>query len=176
MRIRRVVTAVVDGKSKVVQDGGPPREAVLVHTPGFVSSPIWSNAAAPDLAAPAPDTLDTRESLLAPLGGATFLVVTFPPDSVMMAKDFDPAQAGGEHASVAPGIAETFELDNPGMHRTPTLDYVTVVSGSITLELDDGATIELRQGDVAVQHGVRHAWRNPGDEPATLSFVMLRGQ
>jgi mannose-6-phosphate isomerase-like protein (cupin superfamily) len=173
MRIRRVVTATDDaGKARVVSDAGPPLEQVLQHTPGFVSSPIWMTAAVPNLSTP-DDATAPGASLLAAPGGATFLVVTFPPDASMMVPEFDPAAAGQEHAAAAPGIAETFELDHPGMHRTPTLDYVTVVKGRIVLELDDGETVELGPGDTVVQHGVRHAWRNPGDEPATLSFVML---
>ena len=62
-------------------------------------------------------------------GGSTFLVVTFPPDSVMMSPEFDPALAGPEHVAAAPGIAETFEMDNPGMHTTPTVDYACVIDG-----------------------------------------------
>ena len=174
MQIRRVVTAKNrEGKSIVVSDGGPPREMVLKHTPGFVSSPIWLTHGTPTLAAGHADPVKDGGSLLAEPGGACFLVVTFPPDSVMMSPSFDPAAAGLEHAQAAPGIVDTFETDNPGMHTTPTLDFVTVVKGEIVLELDDGKTVALRQGDTAVQHGVRHAWRNPSNEPATVSFVML---
>ena len=174
MKIRRVVTAKNEaGKSAVVSDGNSPREMVLEHTPGFVSSPIWTTDATPDLKTGQADPMGKEGSLLAPPGGATFLVVTFPPNSVMMAPEFDPMKAGPEHAAAAPGIAETFEMENPGMHTTPTLDFATVVKGQIVLELDDGETVTLNAGDTVVQHGVRHAWRNPGDAPATVSFVML---
>ena len=174
MKIRRVVTAKnQSGKSTVVSDGSSPREMVLQHTPGFVSSPIWMNVGTPDLSAGATDPMQKDGSLLAPTGGAVFLVVTFPPDKVMMSPDFNPELAGPEHGAAAPGIADTFEMDNPGMHTTPTVDYGTVIKGQIVLELDDGETVTLNAGDTFVNHGVRHAWRNPGDEPATVSFVML---
>lgn len=173
MKIRRVVTAKNnEGKSVVISDGNSPREMELEHTPGFVSSPIWMNEGTPDLSK-SEDPMNRDGSLLAPPGGAVFLVVTFPPDSVMMSPDFDPAKAGPEHAKAAPGIAETFEMDNPGMHTTPTVDYGTVVKGQIVLELGDGETVTLNEGDTFVQHGARHAWRNPGDKPATVSFVMI---
>lgn len=176
MRIRRVVTATdAAGRARVVSDAGSPHEQVLRHTPGFVSPPLWMTPGVPDLTDPSDATVPGA-SLLAVPGGATFLVVTFPPDAVMMTPEFDAVAAGQEHAGAAPGIAETFEPDHPGMHRTPTLDYVTVVKGRIVLELDDGETVELGQGDTVVQHGVRHAWRNPGSEPATLSFVMIGAQ
>jgi hypothetical protein len=38
---------------------------------------------------------------------------------------------------------------------------------------DDGAQVLLRQHEVAVQHGNRHAWRNLGDRPATMLFVLV---
>lgn len=174
MQIRRVVTAKdVAGKSVVVSDGHSPRELVLQHMPGFVSSPLWITEATPDLGQGTTETMQGNGSLLAQPGGACFLVVTFPPDSVMFSPEFDPAAAGMEHAKAAPGIVDTFEMENPGMHTTPTLDFVTVIKGEIVLELDDGKTVALRQGDTVVQNGVRHAWRNPGSEPATVSFVML---
>ena len=36
------------------------------------------------------------------------------------------------------------------MHRTPTLDYVIVFSGSVVLERDDGVTRELKPMHVVV--------------------------
>jgi hypothetical protein len=41
------------------------------------------------------------------------------------------------------------------------------------LDLDDGVTASLRAGDVVVQNGTRHAWRNPGPDPATVFFVLI---
>ena len=38
------------------------------------------------------------------------------------------------------------------MHRTETLDYGIVLSGERDLELDDGKTLRVRQGDIVVQH------------------------
>lgn len=177
MRIRRVVTGIdTDGKSVVVSDGYSPREVVFEHTPGFVSSPIWVTTQTPDLTRGHACPMETTENLLACAGGAVFMLVTFPPDSVMQQPGFDPEKAAQEHLKAAPGIVETFEPDSPGMHTTPTLDFATVVKGEIVLELDDGKTVSLMQGDTVVQHGVRHAWRNPGSEPATVSFVMLGAQ
>lgn len=178
MRIRRVVTGRDGaGKSVVLSDGHSPREAVFRHTPGFVSSPLWMTRQTPDLTAgdgvEAKDPMAAGGSLLAPAGGATFLVVTFPPDAVMAAPGFDPAAAVSEHLAAVPGISDAFEPDAPGMHTTPTLDFVTVIKGRIVLELDDGRTVTLEEGDAVVQQGVRHAWRNPGPEPATISVVML---
>jgi mannose-6-phosphate isomerase-like protein (cupin superfamily) len=174
MTFRRVVTAKNSaGKSVVVSDGVSPREMALKHTPGFVAAPIWTVASVPTLPHDGKDPMASNGTLLQPAGGSTFIVVTFPPDAVMMSPDFRPDLAGPEHLVAAPGIAETFEMENPGMHTTPTVDYGIVLSGNVTLELDDGATVNLSAGDTFVQHGARHAWRNPNSEPTTVAFVMV---
>lgn len=174
MSVRRVVTAKnAAGKSVVVSDGPSPRETILKHTPGFASAPIWIGAATPSLKAGDDPMSVPGRSLLPGPGGSTFIVVTFAPDSVMMSPDFDPAKAGAEQLAATPGIAETFEPENPGMHTTPTVDYGVVLDGEIWLELDDGLTIHLKQHDTFVQQGARHGWRNKGSKPATLAFVLI---
>ena len=72
-----------------------------------------------------------------------------------------------------PGLAEYLEPDAPGMHTTATIDFEYVVSGRCVLELDDGATREVGPGDVVVQNGTRHAWRNPFDEPCVMVVFLI---
>jgi quercetin dioxygenase-like cupin family protein len=62
---------------------------------------------------------------------------------------------------------------NGNLHRTRTTDYGIVLSGQIELELDDGAVVGLAAGDVLVQRGTVHRWRNPAAEPCTIAFVLL---
>ena len=59
------------------------------------------------------------------------------------------------------------------MHSTDSLDYGIVIDGDIWLELDDGVRTLLTTGDIAVQCGTRHAWRNKSDRPATMAFVLI---
>jgi quercetin dioxygenase-like cupin family protein len=58
------------------------------------------------------------------------------------------------------------------MHKTNTVDYAVVHDGEIWLELDDRETIHLKRGDVVVQNGTRHAWRNKGTKPVTMLFFL----
>lgn len=59
------------------------------------------------------------------------------------------------------------------MHRTNSLDYGIVVSGTVELELDDGDVTRLGAGDIVIQRGTIHAWRNPSpDVPARIVFVL----
>jgi hypothetical protein len=41
------------------------------------------------------------------------------------------------------------------------------------LELDEGRSTLLRQHDVVVQNGTRHAWRNKTERAATVAFVLI---
>ena len=59
------------------------------------------------------------------------------------------------------------------MHRTETLDYAICLKGECDLELDDGKTVHLTQGDIVVQRGTMHAWVAKGSEPAVFAFVLI---
>ncbi|MEU2281139.1 cupin domain-containing protein [Streptomyces sp. NPDC013178] len=169
--VRRVVTGVSSsGKPVIVSDGEPPRTRHYTHTPGFARSLVW-NTAAP--AVPSADPTDSLQSFVPAPGETIALTVTFPPASVYADPSWDPAAAGAEQLAATPGLAELFEPDAPGMHTTPTVDYGVVLSGEIVLDLDGGEIAVLRPGDLVVQNGTRHAWRNNGTEPATMFFVLI---
>ncbi len=67
--------------------------------------------------------------------------------------------------SFGPGVA-------PRNHRTDSIDYATVISGEIDMELD-GETVHLKAGDVLVQRGTIHNWVNNGKEPCVIAFVLV---
>jgi quercetin dioxygenase-like cupin family protein len=56
--------------------------------------------------------------------------------------------------SFGPGVT-------PRNHRTDSIDYATVISGEIDMELD-GTSVRLKAGDVLVQRGTIHNWVNKG--------------
>jgi mannose-6-phosphate isomerase-like protein (cupin superfamily) len=167
---RRVVTDVRDGRSVVMSDGPTPNAHVYDSIPGMMTSVLYATAASATY--PVGETAPPRGRLVPAPGETTLLIVTFPPDSTFGRNDFDPEAAGTEQYDFAPDFAERFELENPGVHQTDSIDYDIVLDGEIWLELDEGTT-HLRAGDVVVQRGTRHAWRNPGDRPATLCFVLV---
>jgi uncharacterized cupin superfamily protein len=61
------------------------------------------------------------------------------------------------------------------MHRTETIDYAIVLSGEITMLLDDSEVL-LKAGDILVQCGTNHAWANRSKEPCTVVFILLDGE
>jgi quercetin dioxygenase-like cupin family protein len=58
-------------------------------------------------------------------------------------------------------------------HRTDSIDYATVISGEIDMELDDGKSVHLKAGDVLVQRGTIHNWVNKGAAPCIIAFVLV---
>jgi len=59
-------------------------------------------------------------------------------------------------------------------HRTDTIDYVICISGEITMDLDQGS-VKLSSGDVLIQLGTNHGWRNEGNTSALVGFVLIDG-
>jgi len=155
------------GLDKLIQ------ENPFASVPGFDHALLWGTAPTPMVPWDGRNVAAERKSILPELGGTRVMLVTYPPDSVMATPAFDPEAARVEYLARLPGLAELFEPRNPGTHTTDTIDYVIVVDGEIWLELDEGKVGPLRCGDIVVQNGTRHAWRNRGDGPATLVFVFV---
>lgn len=49
------------------------------------------------------------------------------------------------------------------MHRTVSLDYGVVLEGEIELILESGEKRVMKRGDISIQRGTNHAWRNLSD-------------
>ncbi|GAA0332885.1 cupin domain-containing protein [Sphingomonas oligophenolica] len=58
------------------------------------------------------------------------------------------------------------------MHATDTIDYITMISGRITFGVETGS-LTLSPGDVLVDRGIVHSWRNDGDEDAVYTVVAM---
>ena len=58
------------------------------------------------------------------------------------------------------------------MHKTKTIDYIILLSGDVTLLLDEDE-VRLKPFNVVVQRGTNHAWVNNGNEPALLIAVLI---
>ena len=67
--------------------------------------------------------------------------------------------------SFGPGVS-------PRNHRTDSIDYATVISGEIDMELD-GTSVHLKAGDLLVQRGTFHNWVNKGTAPCVIAFVLV---
>ncbi|EQB08061.1 hypothetical protein L288_09030 [Sphingobium quisquiliarum P25] len=120
---------------------------------------------------------DTAATHDVPAGGARFLQIwatkTVPAD----ANDpIDGRELATGHTISSGSVIRIVDI-LPGtvspMHRTSSVDYGLVLSGEIELELDGGSVTTLRQGDVAVQRGTMHLWRNSSDTPCRMAFILI---
>ena len=171
---RRLVTRNANGRSVVQSDDSLPAYEFKT-VPGYEHTLIWVNPATPDLSKE--QKFDRYPDSVVPGPGGTSLhFVTFPPASVFADPSFDGEAARSEALIRLRGLADHFEKEDPAMHKTNTVDYAVVYEGEIWLELDDAKTIHLKRGDVVVQNGTRHAWRNKGTTPVTMLFFLNGGK
>ncbi len=77
--------------------------------------------------------------------GTLFMIHTFPPD-----------HGSGE----------------PFWHATDSIDYLTMISGEVVFVTQTGETT-VRAGDVLVDRGIVHAWRNDSAAEAVASIVVV---
>jgi hypothetical protein len=145
--IRRVITGVDEqGRSTVISDEPSP---FFHEAPGARFTDLWVTPSAPPSDAPFKDPADIP-LIIEPdnAEGTLCRIAEFPPDP--------------------PGM-------NPQemMHSTRTVDYVLILSGSVTCIFEDGSKSVLRAGDFLVQRGGLHAWSNPNDEPCVGYFVQV---
>lgn len=170
--IRRIVTRLgPDGVSGINPDTKPPQVHHFKALRGMTTSVLW--ATAPNARSDASnDPVPTLSCLHPQPGGTLLMMLTLPPDSVAAEPGFDPITLAEEYARNLPGLADTFEKDAPGFHTTQTVDYIIVLQGNLTLEMDN-EEVELGPQDVVVQNGTRHAWRNRSEAPVILACVLI---
>ncbi len=177
-KMRRVVTGRgTTGKSIFLSDGQPLRVVTFDNSPGIVFVELWATENTPSL--PVTQDIDPTVAMTSfvpgPLG-TRLRMVRFPPTQEVtdaLPNGPNPLAFEREFAMKAPGLAEAFEAENAGFHRTQTIDYGIVLSGELWLELDDGSEVHLKPGDCVIQNGTRHAWHNRGREACLMAFVMI---
>ena len=176
-KVRRVVTGHDrKGRAIVVSDGLAPSVRTNPKRPGQYSTEVWrtEGAPAPIVADEADPTLGPRK-LMPPEHGTVVRITQFAPEPEAI-RNLDPESAKKMFADMGHGSASTFEAGgrHPMIHRTETVDYAIIVSGEITLVLDDEDLL-VRAGDVVVQRGTNHAWSNRSAKPCTVAFILIDG-
>lgn len=147
--------------------------------PGLTFYELYMTEGVPQLTGLEPDPMLKGTKAFPGPGGTMFRLISYPP---RRPEGWKPPpgvtfESGlREMSEKVPGMGDHFERGAPGMHTSDTIDYGVVVRGEMTLELDDGQRIHLRQGDCIVQNGTRHRWRNPLPEPCLMAFVSIGGK
>jgi len=168
---RRVVTGH-DARGRSIIASDQRIHGVAVPGAGTELTTLWCSDQTmryPDSGAP-----QTLAPWFPPVGGFRLAEFIIQPDAAAPStRTADPSALRAETDRLFPGLLATMDPSHPGMHRSATIDLLYVLSGRVILELDDGSRTELRAGDVAVQSGTMHAWRNPFDEPCRVLGVLL---
>ncbi len=164
IQARRIVIGVdAQGRSTIVDDG--PTET-RVATEGYTINQIWQATQVPTPVM-SENTLGPKAVIPPPPEGYTYVITTFPPDSSW---DF---AAGYAKALAEAGAADSAnENDPPGMHKTDSIDIVTIIDGEIWALVETGETL-MKQGDTLVQRGTKHAWNNRSDRNCTIAALHM---
>jgi mannose-6-phosphate isomerase-like protein (cupin superfamily) len=166
--IRRVITGHdAAGKSVILFDdhvGQGDRPAV----------DVWGNHETPANIRSSDDIAAPGFAFNPPPGGAVFRYAEIAPDSAVAHLDGDTLRQSLRDTLTSMGGPDTVvdQTRHWGMHRTRSVDYIVLLSGKVTLIMDEGE-VDLEPRDVVVQRGTNHAWANRGSEPATLMAVMV---
>jgi len=173
---RRALTGRDDaGKSVFKSFDASPQTVTFQSRPGVAYYEMYATDGIPGVTGHEPDPMLTKKGSFPAPGATLFRLVRFAPRPPEGTKP-DPRAYENfleELSQKVPGMAEHFERDTPGMHTSDSIDYGIVIRGEMLLELDDGKTVHLRQGDCVVQNGTRHRWRNPLTEPCLMAFVLV---
>jgi quercetin dioxygenase-like cupin family protein len=79
----------------------------------------------------------------------------------------NPGESRFLRVEIAPGA------ESP-MHRTPNItDYLVAVSGELTMYAEDGMSVRFAAGDMLVQLGGWHWYKNEGAEPFVMAGVVV---
>jgi quercetin dioxygenase-like cupin family protein len=177
---KRVVTGRDEaGKSVFRSVDVTPGVVNIESNPGLTFYELYATDGVPQLTGREADPMPGMLKDFPGPGGSYFRLISYPPRRPPGYKPpagvtFDSALK--ELSDKVPGMGDHFERDGkqPGMHTTDTIDYGVVVRGEMTLELDDGKIVTLKQGDCIVQNGTRHRWRNALEtERCLMAFVSV---
>jgi hypothetical protein len=168
-KFRRVVTGHnAEGRSCFVIDAEASAVKEMPSMPGLALTDLWVTNSAPADNTGDVDTADRDVVLEPPSGGTLFRIVEFPPDSAWRG-DADSKQA---FEAIGAGHATDDSNADPMMHKTATVDYLTILKGEIWAIVDEGEVC-LKQGDVMVQRGTNHSWSVRTEEPCLVGVVLV---
>jgi hypothetical protein len=161
--VRRLVTGLdVNGRSVLTSD-----EYVGEAAPGNVD--LWRSGGGS-----LSDGATAGPFPFFPAAGETILrVVSLPPVPAGATRAAMEAAAHGFFSAFDAEACRSDTTRDPWMHKTPTLDYVMVLSGAVSLLLDVGDPVPIAPHEVVVQRGTNHNWVNTGREPAILLVAMI---
>ena len=171
-KFRRVVTGHnAAGRSCLVSDDIATAVKEMPSMPGLALTDLWVTNGSPADNGGDADAADRPVILEPPANGTIFRIVEFPPDSTW--------RGGADAKEAFEAIGASHATDDshadPMMHKTATVDYLTILKGEIWAILDE-EEIRLEQGDVMIQRGTNHSWSVRTDEPCLVGVVLVNAK
>ena len=176
-QIRRIVTGHdARGRAVVLSDGPAPFVHINKLDPNWYSIDLWRTHETPaKIVSQAEESTSGPRRQMPTKNGTVLRINHFPPESEAV-RAMTPADSLRVLEGLGNPAAATFVKGgrHPLMHRTETIDYAIVLSGQITMVLDD-QDVHLKAGDVLIQCGTNHAWSNRSKEPCMVAFILIDG-
>ena len=168
--LRRIVTGHdEEGRSIVVIDG-PPAQQLGSERGGLFE--LWNTDGAPVDSTDRVDRADQPVVLSPQSGGTKFRYFAIAPAPEGVSREALEAVAAEAFERMGASHERVDTRRHPGMHKTKTIDYIILLSGDVTLLLDDDE-VHLKPFDTIVQRGTNHAWVVNGSEPALFIAVLI---
>lgn len=162
--MRRIVTGTDSAGRAVVVTDAELEGDVIDSTLDARRRVVWGADSPPEL--PSGGSTPVLDGYWPAAGGFRYVIGDVLPDGFV-------PDANAPASESAAAVAAVSEDSRSGFHTTDTVDVVLVLHGEPALELDDGVVVDLRPGDVVVQNGTRHAWRNRGDRPCRIAVAVF---
>jgi len=167
-----VMAVTASGKSDVVSETDI--TVLPEYRPGAPGMDLWLNTETPaDMSGTEDPVAGKPMTHEPPDGGALFRILHFLPGQ---SKSLTPEEMLQAHKALnsvhIPTIEEMQASKHPSMHKTDTLNYFVVTEGEVW-SLTEGRDVLLKAGDVIIQKGCMHGWRNDSDKPCVLVAVLI---
>jgi hypothetical protein len=158
----------------VLFDGPSPYTLESPARPGQGLTELWLTESTPASNAGHADAADRPIRLEPPPNGSLlrFFQVAPEAEDAALSTEERERRAAAAFAGIGAPHARVDTTRAPGMHKTKTVDYIILLSGEVTMLLDEGE-VDLKPFDVVIQRGTNHAWVNRGAEPALLAAILI---
>jgi mannose-6-phosphate isomerase-like protein (cupin superfamily) len=166
--VRRIVTTNdANGRSRILIDSEANK------TIGVLTE-LWKTDSTPASNAEARDNAADSDKLEPPRRGTLFRYFQITPESesAHLSVEEKYKAAAAWFAEMNGSHLQPDTKRHQAMHKSKTIDYIILLSGEITLMLDD-EEVDLQPFDCVVQRGTNHAWVNRGKEDALLMAVLV---
>jgi mannose-6-phosphate isomerase-like protein (cupin superfamily) len=167
---RRIVTGHDAGQRAVISSDAPPTRVFdKLGEEGLVFYEVWNTRQSPARIDRNDEEPPEERLMLAPPSGGTRIRVL----------DIPPERAGADFDKVFDNIGDSEahlkdKVRHASFHRTRSVDYGIILSGEITLLVDEGE-VTVSAGDIVIQRGTNHGWVNRTNRPCRIAFILIDG-